>query len=1087
MKSAEFVHLHTHSQYSLLDGACKLDAVIKLAKEYRMPALAITDHGNMFGAIEFYQKAIAAGIKPIIGMEAYISAGPMTDRKPSEKYPSGGFHLLLLARNKTGYQNLIKLASAGYLQGFYHKPRIDHEYLAAHSEGLIATSACPQGEVNWLLLRGEYDAAKTAAERYHGIFGEGNFYLEMQNHGLDIEGRLLPEITRLAADTDLPLVCSNDCHYLRREDADAHDALLCIQTGKLVTDERRMKFGTDQIYFKSPDEMAELFGDFPEARENTLRIAEECSLDLEFDKLHLPHFPIPKPFVDPDEYLRKLSEEGLAERFDEITGELTDRLNYELDVIERLGYAGYFLIVKDFIDYARSIKVRVGPGRGSAAGSLVSYSLKITSLDPMKYDLLFERFLNPDRISMPDIDIDFADRGRDQVIEYVIEKYGKENVSQIITFGTMAARGALRDVGRVLSMPYAEVDRIAKMIPPGADMTLDIALEKNAELRKLAETNQAVAKLMDYSKRLEGLTRHASTHAAGVVIAPSALTDFVPLFKSSHNEITTQFDMKSVEKIGLLKMDFLGLRTLTVIDDSLRMIEARTHEPLDIDNIPLDDPKVISLFSKARTIGIFQFESAGMRDYLRQLKPETFDDLMAMNALYRPGPLDSGMINVYIQRKHKSKNISYDHPALEDILKSTYGVIVFQEQVLQIANKLAGYSMGKADLLRKAMGKKDPRLMAEQKQEFLSGCKEKGVDSKTAERIFDQIETFARYGFNKAHSVCYAYVAYQTAYLKAYYPREFFAALMTSEIDSADRIYQLMEECRQLEITVLPPDVNESELGFSVVDNAIRFGLLAVKNVGEGSVQSILDARAGDGKFSTLADFASRVNPRALNRRTLESLIFAGATDSLKGNRRQKALAVEKTLEYGARSQERSASHDLFADESGAAQRTEPTLSDVEEFNPTDLLSREKETLGFYVTGHPLDRYRTLISQFRVTQIDKLPQAPDNSEVRVAGIFSAISVKVDKRGNQMAFATLEDFTGATELVCFSDCYEKSKALISLGRLALVIGRLTTKEGEAPKILANEIVALEEIIERFDCQLVIKVAQDTADHILTEAL
>ncbi|MFQ5608172.1 MAG: DNA polymerase III subunit alpha, partial [Candidatus Zixiibacteriota bacterium] len=707
MKSAEFVHLHTHSQYSLLDGACKLDDVISLAKERRMPALAITDHGNMFGAVEFYQKAIAAGIKPIVGMEAYVSAGPMGERKPSEKYPSGGFHLLLLARNRAGYQNLIKITSAAYLEGFYHKPRVDHEFLSRHSEGLIATSACPQGEVNWLLLRGEYDAAKAAAERYSAMFGEGNFFLEMQNHGLDIEGRLLPEIQRLAADTELPLVCSNDCHYLRREDANAHDALLCIQTGKMVEDQRRLKFGTDQIYFKSPEEMKELFGDFPEACANTLRIAEECSLDLEFDRLHLPHFPIPKPFVDPDEYLRKLAEQGLGERYAESTPELNERLDYELDTIKRLGYAGYFLIVKDFIDYARSINVRVGPGRGSAAGSLVSYCLRITSLDPIKYSLLFERFLNPERISMPDIDIDFADRGRDRIIEYVIEKYGKENVTQIITFGTMAARGALRDVGRVLSIPYAEVDRIAKMVPLAAEMTLDLALERNADLKRLADTDERVGQLIDYARRLEGLTRHASTHAAGVVIAPSALTDFVPLFKSSNDEITTQFDMKSVEKIGLLKMDFLGLRTLTVIDDAVKLITTRNGEDFDIDDVPLDDPDTIRLFSTARTIGVFQFESAGMRDYLRRLKPEVFDDLTAMNALFRPGPLDSGMINVYIERKRKAGEIKYDHPVLEEILKSTYGVIVFQEQVLQIANRLAGYTLGAADILRKAMGKKD--------------------------------------------------------------------------------------------------------------------------------------------------------------------------------------------------------------------------------------------------------------------------------------------------------------------------------------------------------------------------------------------
>ncbi|HSH00686.1 MAG TPA: DNA polymerase III subunit alpha [candidate division Zixibacteria bacterium] len=1086
MKNAEFVHLHTHSQYSLLDGACKLDDVIAIARENKMPAVAITDHGNMFGAVEFYQKAIAAGIKPIIGMEAYVSAGPMTDRKPHERYPTGGFHLLLLAKTHEGYQNLIKIASAGYLEGFYHRPRIDHDFLRAHSAGLIATSACPQGEVNWHLIRGEYDNAKAAAERYSAIFGADNFFLEMQNHGLDLEAQLMPEVVKLAGDTKLPLVVSNDCHYLRREDAEAHDALLCIQTGKLVEDQRRLKYDTDQIYFKSPQEMRELFGDFPEACANTVRIAEECNVELEFDKLHLPHFPIPKPFVDPDEFLRKLTEEGLSARYAEITEIHTERLNYELDVIKRLGYAGYFLITKDFCDYARSVGVRVGPGRGSAAGSLVSYTLGITSLDPIKYSLLFERFLNPERISMPDIDIDFADRGRDKIIEYVIEKYGKENVTQIITFGTMAARGVLRDVGRVLSMPYGDVDKIAKMVPFATDMTLERALEQNPDLKKLAQSDPQVGKLIDYGKRLEGLTRHASTHAAGVVIAPSALTDFVPLFKGSNDEITTQFDMKSVEKIGLLKMDFLGLRTLTVIDDAVRMIETRTGGRFDIDNIPLDDPKVFELFARGQTVGVFQFESSGMRDYLRKLKPEVFDDLVAMNALYRPGPLDSGMIDVYIQRKHEAAAITYDHPILEQILKNTYGVIVFQEQVLQIANRLAGYSMGKADLLRKAMGKKDSALMAEQKKEFLAGCDKNNIDPKLAATVFEQIETFARYGFNKAHSVCYGFVAYQTAYLKTYYPLEFFAACMTSEIESSDRINTLMEECRLLGITVMPPDVNESKLEFTVVEEAIRFGLLAVKNVGEASVRAIEEARAADGEFASLANFCARVNSKAINRRTLESLIYAGATDSLPGNRQQKVLAVEKMLEYGARAQEVSSSHDLFG-EDAAALRREPPLPEADDFPTGRALSLEKETLGFYVSGHPLESYRNLVGSFVTSSIAELAQARDGAEVRVAGIFTGVKALNDKRGKRMAFATLEDFTGSTELICFSDCYEQGKDVIVENSMALAVGRISTREGEMPKVLANEVVPLNKLMERFDCQLVIKVGPETADEVLEEAL
>lgn len=1080
MKTAEFVHLHTHSQYSLLDGACKIDDVIALAKERKMPALAITDHGNMFGAVEFYQKAIAAGVKPIIGMEAYVSAGPMTDRQPVQNFPKGGFHLLLLARDHAGYKNLIKIASAGYLEGFYHRPRIDKDYLRAHSQGIIATSACPQGEVNWHLIRNQYEQAKAAALEYRDIFGADSFYLEMQNHGLDIERDLIPEVARLASDTGMPLVCSNDCHYLRQSDAEAHDALLCIQTGKLVEDEKRMRYDTDQIYFKSPEEMIELFGEFPEAAANTVRIAEECNVELEFDKLHLPHFSIPKPFVDADEYLRRLAEDGLNTRYEEITPELTKRLDYELDTIKRLGYAGYFLIVKDFCDYSRRVGVRVGPGRGSAAGSLISYTLRITSIDPIKYSLLFERFLNPERISMPDIDIDFADRGRDKIIEYVIKKYGASNVTQIITFGTMAARGVLRDVGRVLSIPYGEVDRIAKMIPMAADMTLELALKKNPDLQALVDTDERVAKLMDFGKRLEGLTRHASTHAAGVVIAPSALTDFVPLFKSSHGEITTQFDMKCVEKIGLLKMDFLGLRTLTVIDEAAKMIEVKTGKPFDIDSVPLDDPEIFSIFAKGRTIGVFQFESSGMRDYLRRLAPEVFDDLTAMNALYRPGPLDSGMIDVYIKRKKEAGSFEYGHPILEEILKNTYGVIVFQEQVLQIANRLAGYSLGRADFLRKAMGKKDSKLMAEQKKAFLAGCAENKIKTKLAQDVFDQIETFARYGFNKAHSVCYSFLAYQTAYLKVHHPLEFFAATLTSEIDSSDRIHILLEECRDMDIQILPPDVNESELGFSVREGAIRFGLLAIKNVGESSARAVVDARQGGGVFNSLADLTGRVSPRSLNRRTLESLIYAGATDSLPGVRSQKIEVVEKTLEYGTKAQERSVSHELFADESGSAVRPEPKLPEMGEFSVTQLLNQEKETLGFYISGHPLDRHRSAIRAFGASSMADLAEARDGAEVRVAGILAGVKTLTDKRGKLMAFATLEDFTGSTELICFADCYEKGKAVLVANQMILAIGRISTREGERPKVLVNEVIALDDLMERFECQVVIKLEPDSTD-------
>jgi len=1088
VKHSNFVHLHTHSQYSLLDGACRLDEMIALAREYRMPALAVTDHGNMFGAIEFYKKANRAGIKPIIGIEAYVAGGSRFDKQPSKEHPDGGYHLVLLARNLTGYKNLIKLSTAGFLEGFYHRPRMDKQLLREHADGLLASSACLKGEVNWHLLRGNTEAAVATAREYQDIFGEEYFFLEVQNHGLELEQQLLGKIEAVSRETGIPMLATNDCHYLRQQDYEAHDALLCIQTGKLVEDQDRMRYNTDQIYFKTAEEMEQVLGDFKPALENTIRVAEACSLELELGKLKLPVYPIPKSFVDADTYLEHLCREGLKERYDEQTDEIEARLTYELSVIKKMGYAGYFLIVKDFCDYARSRKIPVGPGRGSAAGSLVSYALKITNIDPIRFELLFERFLNPERISMPDIDIDFADRGRDEIIQYVIEKYGEKNVCQIITFGTMAARAVVRDVGRVLAIPYGEVDRIAKMIPLAVDMTLDKALAQTPELAQLVESDQRVRKLIDYSRTLEGLARHCSTHAAGVVIAPSALTDYVPLFKGSKDEITTQFDMKMVEEIGLLKMDFLGLRTLTVIDDAVRMIEKDDPDArIDINNIPLDDAQVYKQFAAGNTIGIFQFESSGMRDYLRKLKPENFTDITAMNALYRPGPLDSGMIDEYIDRKHGAANIRYLHPELERILKSTYGVIVFQEQVLKIANTLAGYSMGTADLLRKAMGKKDAALMAEQKREFLDGAAARKVDKKIAGEVFEQIETFARYGFNKAHSTCYAYVAYQTAWLKHYRPREFMAALMTSEINDSDRIYVLLEECRRMGIKVLPPDVNESTIDFAVVEGNIRFGLQAVKNVGGGPAKAVVEERVRDGRFADLADLVGRVPVKAINRRTLESLIAAGACDSLGVNRAEMFEAVPAMLEYGHRVAENSASHDLFAGDGGAIDRIAPALPSVDDWSTSEKLAREKSTLGFYVSGHPLDKYRDILDWFTTFRAADLHAAADGREVTVGGIIAAVRSMVDKKGNLMAFATLEDFTGSVELILFSDCYEKCREVARVDQMVLVTGRVSTREGEAPKIIGSDVAPLEELTERFNCQLVIKIDVDCSDKTLDKAL
>lgn len=1098
MKYANFVHLHTHSQYSLLDGACRLDSVIKLAKEFKMPALAITDHGNLFGAIEFYKKATKEGIKPIIGTEAYVAGGSRFDKKPSNLYPNGGFHMILLAKDLTGYRNLMKLSTAGFLEGFYHRPRIDRELLRLHSEGLIATSACLAGEVNWHLQRGETDAAVATAREFQEIFGPGNFFLEIQNHGLEKEQQIIPKIVAIAKETGIPLVATNDCHYLRREDWEAHDALLCIQTDRKVEDTDRMRYNSDQIYFKSPQEMEQVFGDYKEAMENSLRIAEACDLKLELGQLKLPVFPIPREFVDPDNFLRHLCDRGLTERYTKITKQITERLEYELGVIKQMGYAGYFLIVKDFCDYARSQGIPVGPGRGSAAGSLVSYALKITNIDPIKFELLFERFLNPERVSMPDIDIDFADRGRDKIIKYVIEKYGSDNVTQIITFGTMAARGVVRDVGRVLGFPYSEVDRIAKLIPAKLDITLEDALSQSAELADLVKKDQRVARLINYSKTLEGLARHASTHAAGVVIAPSALTNYVPLFKGSRDEVTTQYDMKMVEEIGLLKMDFLGLRTLTVILDALRMIgENYPDVKIDIDAIPLDDPKVFEIFARGETAGIFQFESPGMREYLKKLHPEAFTDLCVMNALYRPGPLDArvevrkgqelNMIDIYIERKKGTLQVNYLNPRLEKILGETYGVIVYQEQVLQIANQLAGYSLGQADLLRKAMGKKDAELMAAQKQEFLDGAEKRGVDPKSASEVFDQIETFARYGFNKAHATCYAFIAYQTAWLKCHYPREFMAAMMTSEITDTDRIYVLLEEARRLGVTVEPPDVNESRSDFSVVKNKIRFGLQAVKNVGEEAAHAIADARRSGERFATLADLVTRVPLKYINRRTLESLVAAGACDSLEGNRAQKHEVVEAYLDYAHRVAEQSSSHDLFAGSGVAISRVAPALPQIPEWGSHQKLTQEKAMLGFYISGHPLDKFRDELASFTTHSLAALKGVADSREVTVGGVVSAVKKMPDKKGNLMAFVTVEEFSGTAELICFSDCFDKNKEFIEIDRMLLVTGRISTREEESPKIIVSEILPLEKLTERFNCQLVIKIDKDCPEALIDKAL
>jgi DNA polymerase-3 subunit alpha len=914
------------------------------------------------------------------------------------------------------------------------------------------------------LTENDEDRAAEAAGRFSEIFGPGGFYLEIQDHGLEPDRVVNRGMVSLARRLGLPMVATNDCHYLRREHHDAHDALLCIQTGKTIEEKNRLRFETAEFYMKSPDEMRALFAEVPEAIANTRAIADRCGLTLEFGRTHLPQFPVPEGYADADAYLADLARQGLRARFPEAGDELRRRLEYELGVIRQMEYASYFLIVHDFIHYARRRDIPVGPARGSAAGSLVSYCLEITSIDPIRYGLLFERFLNPERISMPDIDVDFSDRGRDEVIRYVVEKYGRESVTQIITFGTMAARGVVRDVGRVLGLSYGEVDRIAKMIPGELGMTLDRALELVPELRALQEGDSKIGLLLSHARALEGLARHASVHAAGVVITPGSLTDFVPLYKSNKDEVTTQFDMGAVEKIGLLKMDFLGLRTLTVIQDAVRMVAENRGDALDLDSVPLDDPGVYRLMQNGETVAIFQFESSGMREYLRKLKPERIEDLIAMNALYRPGPLGSAMIDDFIARKHGRKKIRYEHPLLAAILQETYGVIVYQEQVMRIASDLAGFSLGRADLLRRAMGKKQPEVMAEQREAFVRGAAGHGVARAAAEKIFDLIAHFAGYGFNKSHSAGYAYLAYQTAYLKAHYPTEFLAANMTSETSNSDKMVVLMNEARRLGIVVTPPDVNVSDEAFTVQGDTIHFGLAAVKNVGVTAVRAILEARRRVGRFSDLFQFCGAVDPVAVNRKAIESLIQAGAFDSTDGHRAQLMEALDAAMDDAQRTRldRQTGQASLFApsvEDGGAA--GPPRLPPAEPWSQSEILSREKKMLGFYVTGHPLARYEAELSACKCRGTAGLGEMSEGETARVGGILIAVRTLSDKHGKLMAFATLEDFEGTVECLVFSDLYQRRRACVQKDALVIVRGRVSEREGKRLSLVADEITPLTE--------------------------
>ena len=1079
MSLAQFVHLHNHSQYSLLDGACRIDDMLAEAVKMKMPALAITDHGNLFGAIEFYTKARKSKIKPIIGIEAYVAPESRHDRTPKGLTKSG-YHLILLAKNLTGYKNLIKLSSLGYTEGFYNKPRIDKELLREYGDGLIALSACLKGEIAQNIQNDRHEEAKKAVREYLDILGSENFYLEIQNHGLLEEKKVANAVKDMADNLGVELVATNDCHYMKREHYNAHDALLCIQTGKLLEETNRMKYTTDQIYFKSPEEMVELFSDTPEAIENTLRIAEECSLELELFKIRLPDFPLPEGFKTTESYLKYLTIQGLEKRYGKVTTTLEERLHYELDTINSMGYAGYFLIVKDFVDYARANNVRVGPGRGSAAGSIVSYCLEITNLDPIKYGLLFERFLNPERISMPDIDIDFADRGREKVINYVTNKYGKESVAQIITFGSMAARAVVRDVGRVMSLSYGEVDVIAKLIPMEIDMTLDKALKVEHELQRRYEEEESIKTLIDHSRILEGLARHASTHAAGVVIAPGPITDYAPLYKSSKDEIITQYDMRWIEAIGLIKMDFLGLRTLTVIDDCLNQLKKRGIN-LDIDKIPLDDTKVYELFSNGETVGIFQFESGGMREYLKKLRPNCLEDLTAMNALYRPGPLDAKMIDVYIDRKKGIKEIEYAHPILESILKVTYGVIVFQEQVLKIARELAGYSLGEADILRKAIGKKQADIMAEQKDKFIKGAQDRKVDKSTAVKIFEQIETFGRYGFVKAHSACYAFIAYQTAYLKVHYPVEFMAALMTSEMSDTSRIMEFKAECERVKIELKKPDINSGETGFAVEGSLIFFGLAAIKNVGSSAVESIVKTREEGGKFNDIFDFCSRIDLHAVNRRTMENLVMAGALDEIGPNRAVLFNSIETAINYGSKIQREKETRQstLFGGKEDAAE-ARPKYPETQPWSQIELLAREKDSLGYWLSGHPLDPVKELFYAYIDTPLADLEKIPEGNKIIIAGVLTQVKIQTSRRGNQFALLNIEDFSGSGEIIIFSDIVEKRRMLLIEGNIVVVFGTASTREGEKTKIRGDDVTLLESAPREFPLSLSIRLEEGISE-------
>ncbi len=1063
----QFVHLHNHSEYSLLDGAARIKELVAKSADLGMPAVAVTDHGNMFGVLKLYEECKKVskereaqglpGIKPIIGCEFYVA--PRSRFLKEGKEDKSTYHLVLLAENQQGYRNLCKLNAVAYLEGFYYKPRIDREILRQHSEGLICLSACLAGEVIQSLLENDMEAAYAIAQDYLEIFDRDHYFIELQDHGLDEQRLTNPQLIKLANDLNIGLVCTNDCHYINREDAEWHDMLLCVQTGRLRSDPLRMRFPNSEFYLKSPEEMQLLFGEYPEALANTVRIAERCQVNLDkHDQVDLPVVQVPEGY-DLETYLRYLCEEGIKKRYPEVTPQLRERLEYELDIIISMRFPGYFLIVWDLINFCHQNGIRVGPGRGSAAGSLVAYSLGITNIDPIRYNLIFERFLNPERVSMPDIDTDFCVVRRGEVIDYLVDKYGEDKVGQIVTFGTMKSKLVVKDVGRALDIPIPEVNKLTKLIPDDLKMTLAKALKESAELKELYDNDERVRELWDISTKLEGMPRHTGTHAAGVVIAPAPVVDYMPCFKMGVNILTTQFEKEQVEEQGLVKMDILGLRNLTVIGDALKNIKQSRGLDIDIDNIPLDDQAVYEMLSAGDTDGVFQLESDGMRTYLRALKPERIEDIIAMVALYRPGPLEGGMVNDFIKRKHGETKVEYPHPMLEPVLAETYGVMVYQEQIMQVASTMAGFTLGQADELRRAMGKKKPEVLAAKRKDFLAGALQKGVSEKTANDVFDLMEFFSGYGFNKSHSAAYGIVTYQTAWLRCHYAAEYMAAILTSFMQSADKVTTYIEACRNAGLEILPPDINLSYTDFSVHDGKVRFGLAAIKNVGREIINQIIEERNANGEFTSLTDLCSRI---ALNKRILESLIRSGALDSLGGKRSQYLAVYEQALELGRRFAEQQASQQLSLFDFGLeqTQAVEVELPAIPELETMDLLRMEKESIGFYVSGHPLDAYTEKLRPIINHKLSEIPGLKDRSFLRIAGLVMQNQNRLTKKGDSMAIFTLEDKLTSVRCVCFPKAYVDARQYLVDGTPVLVNGRLQVEDEGRFSVIVEAVYGLE---------------------------